>query len=116
MKNDKCSSLSLLLLPSRRHHVDDVGAVAVDVGVHVGVLGAVDAVGVEVVVIVVEAVGHVDDEGDEGDDQGDEVEGVLAPQDAVGVDALGSRRLGSLHVDERGEGRSLDPLNGAVIW
>ena len=98
-------------LPSRRHHIDDVGAVAVDVGVHVGVLGAVDAVGVEVVVIVVETVGHVNDEGDEGDDQGDEVEGVLAPQDAVHVDAFGSCRLRPLHVDEWSEGRSLaNPL------
>ena len=103
-------------LPPRRHHVDDVGAVAVDVGVHVRVLGAVEAVRVEVVVVVVEAVGHVHHEGDEGHDQGDQVEGVLAAQDAVRVDARGRPpRLGPLHVDERGEGGSLGPVNESLI-
>ena len=104
------------LFPTGRHHVDDVGAVAVDVGVHVGVLRAVEAVGIEVVVVVVEAVGHVHHEGDEGHDQGDQVEGVLAAQDAVRVDARGRPpRLGPLHVDERGEGGSLGPLNEPLI-
>ena len=95
--------LSSLLLPPRRHHIDYVGAVAVHIGVNVGVLRAVETVGVEVVVIVVEAVAHIDHQGDQRDNQGDQVEGVLATQDAVGVDALGPRRLGTLHVDERSE-------------